>query len=182
MIAQLATQFLRPWTLRALKALDILSLLKSEEQTAGRTDVLTYVLTSSFTCFFFISDEYYATPSEGTTTTTHRSVSRPDIKSNVEQKPLSKKNRKIEDCQIFILIGSILGCLLIAASLMMCILSARLMKLTKKYKREKLEGVVREHRMKFGNPSSATAAGPEAARPTSDLFSTSGNSNFLSQR
>ena len=89
--------------------------------------------------------------------------SHPDIKSNVETKLLPKKSREaLKDCQIFIVIGSILGCLLIAASLMMCILSARLMKLTRKYKREKLEGVVREHRMKFGNqPTTGPVTGGE---------------------
>ena len=40
-------------------------------------------------------------------------------------------NNGIEDCQIFIVVGSILGCLLIAASLLMCLLSVRLFKLTK---------------------------------------------------
>ena len=52
-----------------------------------------------------------------------------------------------------------MGCLIIAASLLMCILSARLMKLTREYKREKLEGVVREHRMKFGNQQNGPVMG-----------------------
>lgn len=81
-----------------------------------------------------------------------------------ENNLISRVRNSKDDCKVFITIGSILGCLLVAASLMMCLLSARLLKLTRKYKREKLEGVVREHRMKFGS------------QPT--LFSTSGNSNF----
>ena len=81
----------------------------------------------------------------------------------MEPKLLPKKsNETLKDCQVFIVVGSILGCLLIAASLLMCILSARLMKLTRKYKREKLEGVVREHRMKFGNqPTNGPITGGE---------------------
>eukprot|EP00093_Oithona_nana_P013146 13146.XXX_209624_207241_1 [CDS] Oithona nana genome sequencing. len=59
--------------------------------------------------------------------------------------------KKGPDCQLFIVIGAVLGCLVVAASLMMCLLSIRLLKLTRKFKREKLEGVVREHRMKFGS-------------------------------
>jgi len=121
-------------------------------------------------------DEYYTNP-DGTTTT-HRSVSRQEINSNVDQK-LFAKNKK-DDCQIFIVIGCILGCLIIAASLLMCILSARLMKLTREYKREKLEGVVREHRMKFGNQQKGPVMGGDGRPP--ELFSTSGNSNFLTPR
>ena len=154
-------------------------------------------------CFheiFFHLDEYYTNP-DGTTTT-HRSVSRQEINSNVDQK-LFAKNKK-DDCQIFIVIGCILGCLIIAASLLMCILSARLMKLTREYKREKLEGVVREHRMKFGNQQNGPVMGGKMGmilnflciyksflfvlyffigdgRPP-ELFSTSGNSNFLTPR
>ena len=149
---------------------------------------------------FFHLDEYYTNP-DGTTTT-HRSVSRQEINSNVDQK-LFSKNKK-DDCQIFIVIGCILGCLIIAASLLMCILSARLMKLTREYKREKLEGVVREHRMKFGNQQNGPVMGGKMGmilnflciyksflfvlyffigdgRPP-ELFSTSGNSNFLTPR
>ena len=43
-----------------------------------------------------------------------------------------------KDCQQFVIIGAVLGCALVASSLMMCFLSARLMRLTKQYKREKL--------------------------------------------
>ena len=101
-------------------------------------------------------------------------VSTPETNSIIEQKLLMKNG--IEDCQLFIVVGSILGCLLIASSLLMCILSVRLFKLTKRYKKERLEHVVREHRLKFGNqPASSNTR-------SSDLFSTSGNSNFLSPR
>ena len=54
----------------------------------------------------------------------------PSLDSTIEQK-LLLANNGIEDCQIFIVVGSILGCLLIAASLLMCLLSVRLFKLTK---------------------------------------------------
>jgi hypothetical protein len=54
------------------------------------------------------------------------------------------------------------------------------MKLTKEYKREKLEGVVREHRMKFGNQQNGPVMGGDGRPP--ELFSTSGNSNFLTPR
>ena len=63
------------------------------------------------------------------------------------------------ECQPFIIIAGVLGCLLVMASLMMCFLSTRLLRLTKRYKREKLEGVVREHRMKFGSGFGQTAPG-----------------------
>ena len=55
-----------------------------------------------------------------------------------------------DECQNFMIIAAVLGCLLIAASIMMCILSHRLFKLTRSYKIEKLEDVVAEHRRKFG--------------------------------
>ena len=120
-----------------------------------RMSIHSYFYAPVFSRDFFHLDEYYTNP-DGTTTT-HRSVSRQEINSNVDQK-LFAKNKK-DDCQIFIVIGCILGCLIIAASLLMCILSARLMKLTREYKREKLEGVVREHRMKFGNQQNGPAMG-----------------------
>jgi hypothetical protein len=119
--------------------------------------------------FFFYTDEYYTNP-DGTTTT-HRSVSRQEINSNVDQK-IFAKNKK-DDCQIFIVIGSILGCLIIAASLLMCILSARLMKLTREYKKEKLEGVVREHRMKFGNQHNGPVMGGKISEDFLSLISSS---------
>ena len=56
----------------------------------------------------------------------------------------------IDECQDFMIIAAVLGCLLIAASVMMCILSHRLFKLTRRYKIQKLEDVVAEHRRKFG--------------------------------
>merc|ERR1719433_1528394 len=117
-------------------------------------------------------DEYYATPEDGTTsTTTHRSVSRPEVKSNVDPKLLPKNfGEPLKDCQIFIVVGSILGCLLIASSLFMCILSARLLKLTRKYKREKLEGVVREHRMKFGQQPGLFVNGNRQQHSTASKF------------
>ena len=45
------------------------------------------------------------------------------------------------------------------------------------YKKEKLECVVREHRLKFGNHPV-----PTRNERSTDLFSTSGNSNFMPQR
>ena len=45
------------------------------------------------------------------------------------------------------------------------------------YKKEKLECVVREHRLKFGNHQV-----PTRNERSTDLFSTSGNSNFMPQR
>ena len=56
----------------------------------------------------------------------------------------------IDECRDFMIIAAVLGCLLIAASVMMCILSHRLFKLTRRYKIQKLEDVVAEHRRKFG--------------------------------
>ena len=56
----------------------------------------------------------------------------------------------IDECKNFMIIAAVLGCLLIAASVMMCILSHRLFKLTRRYKIQKLEDVVAEHRRKFG--------------------------------
>lgn len=62
---------------------------------------------------------------------------------------------KVEDCQTFVIIGGVLGSLLVTASVMMCILSQRLYKLTKRYRREKLDDMVAEHRRKF-RPSGST--------------------------
>ena len=114
------------------------------------TSYLSCLLDSLFKVVTFFLDDFYEEPSSTEKT----------VKSNVPR----LLTKRPPDCQLFIIIGSILGCLLVAASLMMCLLSARLLKLTRKYKREKLEGVVREHRMKFSNQP--------------DLFTTSGNTNF----
>ena len=70
--------------------------------------------------------------------------------------PSFKTSLYDDDCHNFVIIGAVLGSLLVAASAMMCILSHRLYKLTKRYRREKLDDVVREHRRKFGNFSQAT--------------------------
>ena len=56
-----------------------------------------------------------------------------------------------DECRDFMIIAAVLGCLLITASVMMCILSHRLFKLTRRYKIQKLEDVVAEHRRKFGS-------------------------------
>ena len=53
-------------------------------------------------------------------------------------------------CQNFVIVGGVLGSLLVAASVMMCILSLRLYKLTKKFRRDKLDSMVSKHRQKFG--------------------------------
>ena len=64
-----------------------------------------------------------------------------------------------DECRDFMIIAAVLGCLLITASVMMCILSHRLFKLTRRYKIQKLEDVVAEHRRKFG---STGGGGPSA--------------------
>ncbi len=46
-----------------------------------------------------------------------------------------------------------LGALLVVASVMMCILSHRLYKVSRRYNKEKLDDLVREHRRKFGRPA-----------------------------
>ena len=56
----------------------------------------------------------------------------------------------IDECRDFMIIAAVLGCLLISASMMMCLLSDRLFKLTRRYKIQKLEDVVADHRRKFG--------------------------------
>ena len=71
----------------------------------------------------------------------------PSFATNEES---STKIHIFDECQNFMIVAAVLGCLLIAASVMMCILSHRLYNLTKRYKREKLDDVVREHRRKFG--------------------------------
>ena len=74
-------------------------------------------------------------------------------KSDYKKESSIKKSSSvamIDECQEFMIIAAVLGCLLIAASVMMCILSHRLFKLTRRYKIQKLEDVVAEHRRKFG--------------------------------
>ena len=89
-----------------------------------------------------------------------------EFNSNTRQHPLKNKNYNdnqidpsikksssvvmIDECKDFMIIAAVLGCLLIAASAMMCILSHRLFRLTRRYKIQKLEDVVAEHRRKFG--------------------------------
>ena len=69
----------------------------------------------------------------------------PNSKDSSENNGRRKKGgfgSNSKDCQQFVIIGAVLGCALVASSLMMCFLSARLMRLTKQYKREKL-GIVK---------------------------------------
>ena len=82
-----------------------------------------------------------------------------EFNSNTESRPLRNNDSTIkksssvvliDECRDFMIIAAVLGCLLIAASVMMCILSHRLFKLTRRYKIQKLEDVVAEHRRKFG--------------------------------
>lgn len=120
---------------------------------------------------FFSPDDFFPGP---TSTTTERS-------SNDASSKLLMTSSQPADCQIFIIVGSILGCFLVAASLMMCLLSARLMKLTRKYKREKLEGVVREHRMKFGpHPAALFTSSPTSGAAGGGANLEQRTSNFLS--
>ncbi|TRY68911.1 hypothetical protein TCAL_07627 [Tigriopus californicus] len=57
---------------------------------------------------------------------------------------------KTLDCNSFIIVGVSLACSLIVASLLLFYLSLRLYKVSKLYKRQKLDEVVREHRRKYG--------------------------------
>ena len=50
------------------------------------------------------------------------------------------------DCRTFLIVGGVLGSLLVLASAMMCVLSHRLYTLSRRYKKEKLDAVVRDHR------------------------------------
>ena len=114
----------------------------------------------------------------------------PNSKDSSENNGRRKKGgfgSNSKDCQQFVTIGAVLGCALVASSLMMCFLSARLMRLTKQYKREKLgivkpknlpfiqlttyiifhkfsEGVVREHRMKFGTQPGLFVSTPHSSK------------------
>ena len=78
-------------------------------------------------------------------------------KENVSTVKKSSSVVMIDECQDFMIIAAVLGCLLIAASVMMCILSHRLFKLTRRYKIQKLEDVVAEHRRKFGAGGNSNA-------------------------
>ena len=73
-----------------------------------------------------------------------------DEDNSFTRKSSSSSVVMIDECRDFMIIAAVLGCLLIAASVMMCILSHRLFKLTRRYKIQKLEDVVAEHRRKFG--------------------------------
>ena len=54
------------------------------------------------------------------------------------------------DCRTFLVVGGVLGSLLVLASAMMCLLSHRLYTLSRRYKKEKLDAVVRDHRWVSG--------------------------------
>ncbi len=66
----------------------------------------------------------------------------------------------LSDCSTFLIVGAVLGSLLVVASIMMCVLSQRLYKISRRYNKEKLDDLVREHRRKFGRqPVEGTASG-----------------------
>ena len=73
---------------------------------------------------FCFSDDYYS----GT------SLQKPKI-IKADDDSTEKFIFNFKDCEQFVIIGAVLGCCLVASSLLMCFLSARLMKLTKRYKR-----------------------------------------------
>ena len=74
-----------------------------------------------------------------------------DNNNSIKSSASSSSVVMTDECRDFMIIAAVLGCLLITASVMMCILSHRLFKLTRRYKIQKLEDVVAEHRRKFGS-------------------------------
>eukprot|EP00092_Neocalanus_flemingeri_P019289 GFUD01020894.1.p1 GENE.GFUD01020894.1~~GFUD01020894.1.p1 ORF type:complete len:153 (-),score=48.70 GFUD01020894.1:564-1022(-) len=54
------------------------------------------------------------------------------------------------DCNTFLIFGILMGCLLIVASVMMCLLAHRLDRVVSSYKREKTDSVMRDHRQRYG--------------------------------
>ena len=93
-------------------------------------------------------NHYFDNDERDFSSSTKSSLSRNQKDSTTIKK--SSSVAMIDECQDFMIIAAVLGCLLIAASVMMCILSHRLFKLTRRYKIQKLEDVVAEHRRKFG--------------------------------
>ncbi|XP_023331875.1 uncharacterized protein LOC111704002 isoform X2 [Eurytemora carolleeae] len=84
-------------------------------------------------------DEYYSpVHSEG--------KGKETVKSKISQQ---------EDCTIFLAIGAAMGCLLIVASLIMCILAHKLHQTVRASRQEKSEIVLRDTRRKFGLESRA---------------------------
>jgi len=54
------------------------------------------------------------------------------------------------ECTTFLIFGILMGCLLIVASGMMCLLAHRLNRVARSYKREKANSVMRDHRKRYG--------------------------------
>ena len=94
-------------------------------------------------------------------------------------KSSSKVTAVIDECKNFMIVAAVLGCLLVAASVMMCILSHRLLRLSRKYKIEKLADVVAEHRRRFGAGGNGLVNGggvlrfPHWSRQTGRVHATS---------
>ncbi len=65
--------------------------------------------------------------------------------------------KTLSDCSTFLIVGAVLGSLLVVASVMMCVLSHRLYRVSRRYSKERLDEVVREHRRKFGQQESVAA-------------------------
>ena len=83
-------------------------------------------------------DDYYAGSSVSTPKIVKQDPNSKDSSENNRNRRKGGFGSNSKDCQQFVIIGAVLGCALVASSLMMCFLSARLMRLTKQYKREKL--------------------------------------------
>ena len=83
-------------------------------------------------------DDYYAGSSVSTPKIVKQDPNSKDSSENNRRRKKGGFGSNSKDCQQFVIIGAVLGCALVASSLMMCFLSARLMRLTKQYKREKL--------------------------------------------
>ncbi len=79
-----------------------------------------------------------------------------DEYSSETEAPLSPQSMEtpsvssLSDCKAYVTVAAILGGLSVVASAMMCVLALRLHRMTKRYKKQRLQEVVREHRRKFG--------------------------------
>ena len=99
------------------------------------------------TRLFRVTEEYYerSTSAGGGNNTGSNSNERP-TSSFYSPSVATATVEPGEDCRTFLIVGGVLGSLLVLASAMMCVLSHRLYKLSRRYKKEKLDAVVRDHR------------------------------------
>lgn len=74
------------------------------------------------------------------------SVTMPDDYYTVEDESKSEKSA----CTTFLIFGILMGCLLIVASVMMCLLAHRLNRIAISYKRQKADSVLQTHRQRYG--------------------------------